>query len=915
MARASMDGKRLDPWGKLGERPEETHHLAHHCADVAACFEAIAALPTVRARMEAAAGAALSPSGLARLTVVAFLHDAGKLHPGFQAKGWPPDRRPVPLRGHLAEGLALLLRASPGRDGDASRVWRPLGLSELDWWDDLHPFILAALAHHGRPLGAPAMAAGWEAVTAPGGLAYDPADGARDMGGAMRSWFPDAFAESAADGTDAASGGSPPPAPRLQHLFAGLVALSDWLGSDRRFFPFEPAFRADYIRAARARAAAAVAAIRLDVEAARGPAASAARVPAGFTALTGFAAPAPHQRAAAEVPADRRLVILEAETGAGKTEAAVWRFARLFAAGAVDGLYFALPTRSAALQIHGRVNRLLDRLTGPDGLKAVLAVPGYLKVGDAVGEALPHWRVRWDDEGERAEDELAARWAAESARRFLAAPVAVGTVDQAMLAALQVKHAHLRGACLSRCLLVVDEVHASDRYMGEILAKLLDLHLGAGGHALLMSATVGSRARTRWLGGRRAPDFAAAVAAPYPAVWSARDMAGGRSGAAAAAAIPGDGPRARRKTVAMTLAPGWSAAEAAERALAAARSGAKVLVIRNTVTTAIATWEAVRAAGGDGLLLQLSGGPALHHGRFAAEDRAALDRAVEAALSPGPDRPACRPGGGLIVIGTQTLEQSLDIDADHLITDLCPVDVLLQRLGRLHRHAGVDRAPGFAAPSCTVLAPRDGLEPLLAPRFDNGLGAFAADRSLSGVYMDLSVLELTRRLVAGRPGWTIPDENRLLVESALHEDRIEELHAEPGGGWSGYRDRLLGKTDAEAQAAHGVVLPVRLPFGEERFPGDEAAIRTRLGAEGARLVFAAPVAGPFGPAVSALTLPAHWSRGLDPTAPATVERDGDALRVSVDGRRFVYDRRGVTKPVAPSPPRGEGRGPCGAWEG
>ncbi|MBP2301922.1 CRISPR-associated helicase Cas3' [Azospirillum picis] len=892
-----MGGKRREPWGKSGELPGDFHHLAHHCADVAACFEAITALPTIRARLEAAAGAPLSARCLARLTALVFLHDIGKLHPGFQAKGWLPAERPALLRGHVAEGLALLMRLSSQGAGDAARVRLQLGLPDLDWWDDLHPFILASLSHHGRPLDAPAVATGWEAA-APSGTTYDPAEGARIIGTAMRSWFPDAFAgspaaDSPAAGLSADDDDNPPLAPRLQHLFAGLVALSDWLGSDRDFFDFEAAFRDDYIDTARARALKAVAAIRLDVEAMRRPAAGRT----GFTALTGFAVPAAHQQATAEVPADRRLVILEAETGAGKTEAAVWRFARLFAAGAVDGLYFALPTRSAALQIHGRVNRLLERLTGPDGLKAVLAVPGYLKVGDAVGTALPHWRVRWDDEGERAEDELAARWAAENARRFLAAPVAVGTVDQAMLAALQVKHAHLRGACLSRSLLVVDEVHASDRYMGEILAKLLDIHLGAGGHALLMSATLGSRARTRWLGGTRAPDFAAAVAAPYPAVWAARGASKGAasaSPAASPAASPtasADDPRARRKTVAMSLAPGWSAQEAADRALAAARSKAKVLVIRNTVTAAVATWEAVRAAGGDDVLLQLSSGPALHHGRFAAEDREALDDAVEKALSPGPERP----DGGMIVIGTQTLEQSLDIDADHLVTDLCPVDVLLQRLGRLHRHAGVARPTGFAAPSCVVLAPGDGLEPLLAPRFENGLGAFQADSSLSGVYMDLSVLELTRRLVAGQAKWTIPDHNRLLVESALHEDRIEDLHAELGGGWSAYRDKLLGIIGAMAQAAHGVVVSAKAPFGEERFPGDDAAIRTRLGAEGARLTFPAPVNSPFGHPVSALTLPAHWSRGLDPAAPVTVERDGDALRVAVDGRRFRYDRRGVTK--------------------
>ena len=75
------------PWGKFSDG--ESHHLAHHCADVAACFEALASLPTVRARLERAAGISLSSVHIARLAVLAFLHDCGKLHPGFQAKGWP----------------------------------------------------------------------------------------------------------------------------------------------------------------------------------------------------------------------------------------------------------------------------------------------------------------------------------------------------------------------------------------------------------------------------------------------------------------------------------------------------------------------------------------------------------------------------------------------------------------------------------------------------------------------------------------------------------------------------------------------------------------------------------------------------------------------------------------------------------
>lgn len=865
-----MEYKHRAAWGKCGETSPGTHHLAHHCADVAACFEAITALPTVQNRLAAAAMRPLSRANLARLTVIAFLHDAGKLHPGFQARGWRGDQPAIPPHGHVAEGITLLLRLA------AREVWAPL-VSGIPWWgDEIKPFLLGSLSHHGRPGGGcMPVQGGWNIIrfSATGSddsTCYDPAQAARIMGQAIHAWFPDAFCDDA---------DNLPVNPPLQNLFMGLVNLADWLGSDTRFFPFEAEIRDDYITTARRRAKQAVSHIRLDVEAVR----HIAKGRKDFATLTGFVTPSPHQRALAELSTDQQLVILEAETGSGKTEAAVWRFAQLFAAGTVDGLYFALPTRSAAIQIHRRVNRMLQNLTGNDGLGAVLAVPGYLKIGDAVGEALPHWQVRWDDEGRLAEDQLSARWAAENARRFLAAPVAVGTVDQAMLAALQVRHAHLRGFCLSRLLLAIDEIHASDRYMNNIQTRLLQNHMATGGHALLMSATLGSRARSQWLGRKRAPDFQAAIAAPYPAIWA--------SGRAEPLHPEGGSAHSQRKCIAMTLVSGWSADHAADLAITQARKGAKVLVIRNTVAMAVSTWEAIRASGGEGLLLQVAEGPALHHSRFAVEDRELLDHAVETALEP--DR---RYGHeGLIVVGSQTLEQSLHIDADHLITDLCPVDVLLQRLGRLHRGGGSTRPPGFEQPACSVLSPDGGLEPLLAPRFANGLGAFASRGGLQGVYMDLSVLELTRRLVKDQAEWVIPDQNRLLVESALHEDRIDALHASLGGDWQIYRARYLGQTDAQAQAASQVTLSTRIPVDEQCFPDDDTEIRTRLGAEGMRLTFPRPVRGPFGRNVTAVTLPAHWGCVAAPDDPVEVVEMEGGLTINAGGNYLRYTRSGIIR--------------------
>src|SRR5690606_37045225 len=103
---------------------------------------------------------------------------------------------------------------------------------------------------------------------------------------------------------------------------------------------------------------------------------------ADFSTLTGGYSPRPAQEVVGAVPLDEQLVILEAETGSGKTEAALWRFARLFQAGRVDSLYFALPTRAAAKQIHGRVHLAMQRLFGEAAPEPVLAVPGYFRAGE-----------------------------------------------------------------------------------------------------------------------------------------------------------------------------------------------------------------------------------------------------------------------------------------------------------------------------------------------------------------------------------------------------------------------------------------------------------------------------------------------------------------------------------------------------
>ena len=192
--------------------------------------------------------------------------------------------------------------------------------------------------------------------------------------------------------------------------------------------------------------------------------------------LLGDRTPRASQSALVELSLDEHLVVLEAPTGTGKTEAALIWASRLVEAGLVDGLYFAVPTRSAATELHARIGRLMTASHPKLRGKVVRAIPGMLDVDD----------VRPDYPAES--------WAVAAPKRVFAAPVAVGTIDQALLSAVRTKHAWMRAAMLMRHLLVVDEVHASDPYMASLTQALVSRHLKLGGYALAMSATLGETA-------------------------------------------------------------------------------------------------------------------------------------------------------------------------------------------------------------------------------------------------------------------------------------------------------------------------------------------------------------------------------------------------------------------------------------
>lgn len=846
------------------------HPLTDHLTDVAACFHRLCRCLSVWRAMERAAGRALTPSDLARLAVLVFLHDLGKANSGFQAKRWPFGGAPKgwPRQaGHGREALDLFRE-----DGFLDPLLACLPLESIYAWGEAVPSLFrASVSHHGRPLPDPDpgdwQRSNWKPVIAADGqTVYDPAPVLAEIGRRALELYPDAFV----------AGGDPlPDAPAFAHLFAGLVQLADWLGSDTSFFPLSNGI-GDRAHDALVFAEQAIGALGLDAASWQ---MQLVTEPPEFASIFDGNAPYPIQAAMVD-SALGPLVVLESETGSGKTEAALWRFVHLFQRGEVDSLYFALPTRVSASQVYERIRTAVGRLWPTDAPVTVRALPGYASANGQEPRALPDFKVLWPDDP--TDVEAHRRWAAESPKRFLAAPIAVGTIDQALFGALQVRHAHLRHALLARSLLIVDEVHASDPYMTVLLERLLQAHLGCGGQALLLSATLGASARARYLTIGESvttalPAFDVARKAPYPAL---SDRAG----------LRGVDSTARPKAVTWSLHDCIDDPETIScLAIEAASSGAKVLIVRNTVPGALAVFRVLEEQTPElGWLLTVNGQATLHHSRFSREDRPVLDAAIQAQLgkqrSPGPR----------IVVGTQTLEQSLDLDADLLITDLCPMDVLLQRIGRLHRHSRPDseRPAAYRVPQALILTPpHHDLSPLLT-KAQHGLGPF---RDGDGIYPDLRTVEATRRLIQDRPSVTIPEDNRDLVEAATHPEPLQAIES-LGEDWQQLGRTIEGRTGAERSIAHLHGLEIDKPFDEQQgFPTD-LDIATRLGVRDRLLLFDPAPIGPFGQPLKHLPLRHFLAKDIDPDAqPAAVEIHDGAILFSLDNARFRYSRLGLEK--------------------
>lgn len=863
-------------WAKTNRLPPNDPAFASlsvldHGLDVAAVFKAL-----VRGPFRSALRHVLKDhdeSVIEALASLVALHDLGKLSWCFQGRrnGPNPLARPFePFKHHVDEACALLLHR------DKLPGWRAALAPVVDIDDaDGCALLRAVFSHHGKPRNGTGLN---DLRDLP--ARFSPLDG-RDPLELARQLVAALPSSSTVPHLDR---------PGL-HWLMGITNLADWLGSSTTWFPLRPARRPGFDR--EAAAATALGATGLDREMVETSASDdeiLARILALYTEGKAEKLRPVQERAARAImrhpPAPGDVLALEDETGGGKTLTAYLVHALLARRGLVAGITFCLPTRASAKAIHDGAARVYVHHYPP-----ILALPGY---DEALLSPLA---------ADAAQDDRLP-WAQRSRHRFLVSPVAVGTIDQILLGALTVPYAHLRACALARNLLVVDEVHSSDLYMCEILAQAVASHRRQGGITLLMSATLGSELRARLLettGVRRAsPRERYSVTqpvivkstnqAPFPVLWLGTDKP-----------VDLGDPDPPQKQVMIEPSPDWPLASVdrvAKRAVAAARHGARVLVIRNTVALARATMLAVRDLAPE-LLLRLGEHPVCHHARYAAADRLSLDEALRAALHPDH-----RTGKGMIAVTTQTAEQSLDIDADLLITDLVPVDVLLQRIGRLHRNrllAATARPSGFREPRCIVLAPETVIELVrMADPNRSRPNNWGTDRA----YADVLALARTRELIGDGAVWSIPKVNRDLVEAISTDESLDGLIRRLGPAASDARRHKRAKAYIDRELAgrglYGFDDDLALNQLPEKFDSrSDGGAMTRLGASDIRLELDRPFTSPFGNAVAAVTVPGHLALTLELRADrkagwSRADADTTLILPEDHGARFIYDPLGLS---------------------
>lgn len=501
---------------------------------------------------------------------------------------------------------------------------------------------------------------------------------------------------------------------------------------------------------------------------------------------------------AAEKMAVPGMMIIEEVMGAGKTEAALMAATILAKRAGTSGVLVALPTKATTDAMFTRVVEWAETAAksgfslklqhGNAALNSAYKKIQYGRIASAGNAVSPGQGSSMGIDEESAHSRQPAvvhRWFNKKAA--LLASVVVCTVDHLLFSALQIKHVSLRHLGISDKVVIIDEVHSYDVYTSEFLKRTVQWLGAFGVPVVALSATLTRRAREELFAAyKKGQELKRAVKEKNKgsalfdgsvfAAMRKSQPAGARTVSAPAPVPESDADSASQKTIYPALS--YSDAQDVKvRPLSVLatkeievehweddtglltdlekrlENGGCALVVRNTVANAQRTYETLRGVFGEDVRLV--------HSRFTQQDRQDNDEwLVRTFGKPGKSRRPKR----AIVVGTQVVEQSLDIDFDVLYSDLAPIDLVFQRMGRVHRHEREGRPPAVRQPRCILMG---------IPSKDNSKPQ--VDRGSTYVYDEDVLLRTAAYVLDKEPAgdaWEIPTDIGTAV-AAVYEETVE----------------------------------------------------------------------------------------------------------------------------------------------
>ena len=698
--------KALKYWGKTAKRQDEVteFHLAVcHCLDVAAVALAWWQRSVV-IRDRFCELTRMAP-GAAQAWLLFFvaLHDLGKFDVRFQSKDTEVGRRLRPEFRACSSNFSLNYYHGEYALHWLARDHRPLS-------DEWKLWLRAVAGHHGEiPDSAVDPSARLPALE----LEHDKTARAEFVS-ACEELFLKPAGLSISD-EPSCPGDDGEVDFRFMRFLAGFCSVSDWIGSMEEDATGGPAFTfVEQVDGGTDRLIAyfearqAIADKLLDEAGIFGEALEAG----GMAPLFPEFSPHQVQTLVDKIPVAPGLTLIEAATGSGKTEAALAYASRLLAEGQAESIIFALPTQATANAMLKRLEEVATRLfPAGSGASNLVLAHGKARFNEAF-KLLTQAAGRITSQHREKELDSAvacAHWLAQSRKRVFLGQIGVCTVDQVMVSIMPVRHNFVRGFGVGKSVLIIDEVHAYDAYMYGILEEVVRAQRLVGGSVVLLSATLPLSQRQAlvdaWTG---VPDGQCPVVleidAPYPLITNVV-----YPGNHCPIALPPEEQERSladdQKHVEVSISqcapgemPGSMLPDEAllDEVIEAAKQGALIAVICNLVQDAQEIAGRLHALAEDDIV-------DLFHSRFRFKDRQAKEAEVLRRYGKKNEHRA----SGRILVATQVAEQSLDLDFDWMITQLCPIDGLFQRLGRLHRHDRKGKRPqGFEEPRCTVLVPK-----------------------------------------------------------------------------------------------------------------------------------------------------------------------------------------------------------------